>query len=356
MAKCLSCGKNIEAAAATRVSRRFHKDGKSSICSVCQQERFKALEKESCNSIIAIYMMCAVMDFPFWLKQASNASMSNAENIWSAYYKAVMADEKLCKDHGEMLSFKDGDASYKGVKNLADGGELKTSKDIAALEKARERWGIKYISDSADGSETTRRYTDEELTELENFYREQAAEFKGGISPRIKNAIREICICRLEWKRCTGRGDSQSAKRYSDMIKDIMAREGMRAGDAKPLESVRIDSIIDHLEKKGAVKDGKIVGKKELIKILAKDHPKYNTSLDIVDAMMMAIVNTMRKNNGMAEVERLPIAAQVKDVFGELLTAPSALEKHAMSKMGMVKPIREAERSGSANAEHDVEA
>lgn len=344
--KCMSCGKEITAAQAIRVSKRFRHNGKFPVCPKCQTERFDSLNSEIKNPAIALYVMCAMLDFPFWIAVASDAVKQKEKNTWNYYYDAVSKDEKLSMDHGETISFADGEASFKGVLNLASGGKVQSAKNIDALEKAREKWGIRYIGDSEDGTEQTRSYTDDELCELENFYKEQAAEFKGGLTPRIKNAIREICICRLEWKRCTGRGDSQSAKRYSDMIKDIMAREGMRAGDAKPLEAMRIDSIIDHLEKKGAVKDGKIVGKKELIKILAKDHPKYNTSLDIVDAMMMAIVNTMRKNNGFAEVERLPLAAQVKDVFGELLTAPSSIEKQAMAKMGMVKTQREKEQQG----------
>lgn len=344
--KCMSCGKEIREAQAVRVSKRFRHNGKLPVCPKCQTERFDSLNAETKNPAIALYMMCAMLDFPFWISIASESVKQTEQNIWNYYHEAVLKDEKLSVDHGEMLSFADGEASFKGVLNLVSSGKVQSAKSIDALEKAREKWGIRYIGDSTDGTEQTKEYTNDELCELENFYKEQAAEFKGGLTPRIKNAIREICICRLEWKRCMGRGDSQSAKRYSDMIKDIMAREGIRAGDAKPLEAMRIDSIIDHLEKKGAVKDGKIVGKNELIKILAKDHPKYSTSLDIVDAMMMAIVNTMRKNNGLAEVERLPLAAQVKDVFGELLTAPSALEKHAMAKMGMVKPQREREHEG----------
>lgn len=203
-------------------------------------------------------------------------------------------------------------------------------------EKMRKKWGYRF---DADGN--SRDFTDVEYRELENYYEIQAADYNNAITSRQEGGVIEVCTLRLEQKRCIAAGDSAGAKRYNDMINSVMSRESMKAGDIKSLEATRIDSLIMNLEKKGAIKDHRIVGKPELIEILAKDHPQYHTSSDVVDAIIMAIVNTMRKNNGESELSSLPISAQIEDVFGELLAIPTEKERQAMSDTGVIPPKRE---------------
>ena len=205
----------------------------------------------------------------------------------------------------------------------------------------RDKWGSRL---DADGKRTA--YSDEDLLELERLYKNQAAEYSA-MTPRQKSGVIEICIMRLEMFRCMAVGDSAGAKRYSDMIKSVMDREAMKAGDVKQLEATRIDSLIVNLENKGAIKDGKIVGKEELARILLNDHPKYHTSRDAVDAMLFAIINTMKRNNGEAELTTLPLSAQVEDVFGELQKKPTERELKAMAETGIVPPKRDVPTQGA---------
>lgn len=225
-------------------------------------------------------------------------------------------------------------------KSEAEKAEEREQREVERLnqwrEEMRQKWGSRYDSDG-----NPRDYSDAELKELENFYNAMYAEYSEGITTRQKNGIIEISGYRLELKRCIAEGDSAGAKRYSDMINSAMTREAMKAGDVKALEVTRIDSLIVNLEKKGAIKNHKIVGKAELIDILAKDHPQYKTSKDVVDSMMFRIINTMRRNNGESELDKLPISAQVEDAFGELLTMPSHKERQAMAETGVVTPQRE---------------
>lgn len=200
----------------------------------------------------------------------------------------------------------------------------------------RKKWGSRF---DADGN--SRDYTDAEYRELESYYEIQSAEFNDAITARQEGGVIEVCELRLELKRCIAANDSAGAKRYSDMINSVMSREAMKAGDVKSLEATRIDMLILNLEKKGAIKNHKIVGKDELIELLAKDHPQYHTSRDVVDSIIMAIVNTMKKNNGESELISLPLSAQVDDVFGELLAEPSKNERNAMSQIGVVPPLRD---------------
>ena len=96
-----------------------------------------------------------------------------------------------------------------------------------------------------------------------------------------------------------------------------------------------------YLESIGAMHNGYLVGYDELVKILGNQHGNYNTSLDVVDTIMMCIINTMRKNMGEAELTRLPVSAQVSDPKGELLSETSAEEKKILEGLGMKPPERE---------------
>lgn len=211
---------------------------------------------------------------------------------------------------------------------------------IAWREEMRSKWGYRYDSDG-----NTRDYSDAEFRELESYYDAYAAEYNNAITTRQKDGIIQVSYCRLEMKRCIAIGDSQGAKRYSDMINSAMTREAMKAGDVKALENTRIDSLIVNLENKGAIKNGVIVGKKELIDILAEDHPKFHTSTGVVDAILLKIINTLRKNNGESELGTLPYAAQIEDVFDELLSEPTKKEKEALAETGVVIPKREGEET-----------
>ena len=216
----------------------------------------------------------------------------------------------------------------------------KSERDKAQLEKWREEMRFKWGSRTdADGNRTD--YTDADLKELERMYKYYAAEYGDSMTLRQKDGIAQACTLRLEMNRCIAAGDSAGAKRYSDMINSVMSREAMKAGDVRQLEQTRIDSLIVNLENRGAIKRGKIVGRDELAEILLKDHPQYHTSMDVVEAMLFAIINTMKRNNAEPELTELPLSAQVEDVFGELLSKPTERELKAMAETGVVPPTRE---------------
>lgn len=322
---CIACGSPLTNKNMKGVSKKRYKSGALPYCLDCQQKRYNEIKDYVESELIALYITCIVFDTPFYMeigkKMFEDEDLTNA---WITYLGLVRDEKKNRTNDGDFCCFDDGETEME---------------DVFAEENSQtdreNKWGMFF-----DESGEEKRYSQRELQELESIYREQAAEYKGAITPRVDMSLREICICRLEWKKCVGMGDTQGAKRYMDMIKDAMTREGMRATDSKPLEAMRIDSIIDNLEKKGFVENGKIVGKRKLLDLLAKDHPKYHNSLDVVDAMMMQIINTMRKNNGESELTELPIDAQISDVFGELLTTPSSQEKKNLEDTGVVIPRR----------------
>ncbi|MEG2519595.1 MAG: hypothetical protein RSB65_08100, partial [Oscillospiraceae bacterium] len=181
------------------------------------------------------------------------------------------------------------------------------------LRELRKLWGKDYSAKGDESDESDELFT---LEKIENSFNILANEYTGALTPRLTMNLRDIAVLRFRRDEAVARGDGMEGKRYGEMIDKIMTAEGLKAGDAKPVENVRVDAIILALENRGAAKNGQLISKPELIKLLKRDKGKYNTSLDVVDAMMMSIINTMRTNNGDEKLDFLPISAQIQDSLG----------------------------------------
>lgn len=334
---CPVCGKEYTPKTQFGASANWSIDGKDIFCLSCQERKFNQILADTDDEFITLYFCCLFFNRPWnaeTSRELANDDKPGGEPHWMRYLRS-MKEKGLLNSGRKYYDFRDQDTSL-------DPRLIHSIAGSNVYEKKAEgsgRWGSKFTEDGQ-----TIPYTESEKKELDRMYEEQAAEYRGGaMTQRVDMAIREICICRLEWKKCVGAGDANGAKKYSDMIKDAMAREGLRATDSKPAENMRVDSLIDRLEKKGALQNGTIVGKKRLLDILAEDHPQYKTSLDVVDAMMMAIVNTARRNNGQSDLEELPMTAQISDDFDELMKQPTEDEKKVMTEIGIGRPRREGE-------------
>ena len=191
----------------------------------------------------------------------------------------------------------------------------------------KERWSRKW------GSE----YSDADCEILDRTYEMLSAEYRGAITSRLELALSDISVFRLKRDKAIETGDSAVAKRYQEMIDKVMASEAMKAGDTKPVEALRPDALIDRLEKKGVT----LYSQQEVVRYINGDKGAYNTSLDVVDLMMLLIENTMRANAGEAELAELPKSLQVEDRFNELQTKPTRSEIKAMRDLGEVPPMRE---------------
>lgn len=335
---CPVCGRPYTVKTRFGASDMWSAEGKDIFCLDCQERKFNQILADTGDEFLSLYFCCLFFNRPWDAVVAKDVmgsvGVDAQEPHWTLYMKKMKEAGRL-NSARKYYDFRDQETSFDPrLVNVISGSEMYERKAFGST-----RWGSKFTDEGA-----TVPYSDNEIRELDRMYDEQAAEYKGGaMTARVDMAIREICICRLEWKKCVGAGDASGAKKYSDMIKDAMAREGLRATDSKPIENLRVDSLIDRLEKKGALQNGTIVGRKRLLDILAEDHPKYRTSLDVVDAMMMAIVNTARRNNGQSDFDELPVTAQISDDFDELMKHPTDEEKRVMTEIGAGRPRREGE-------------
>jgi hypothetical protein len=181
--------------------------------------------------------------------------------------------------------------------------------------------------------------SDEDCRNADDRYMMMTANRSGGTIPAsvsmyLHDAIRYM----IERDKAT---DSMEAKRYQEMADKLMNSDFIKNWQSNKGEVIQVDRIVRYLEGIGAMHNGYLVGRDELAKVLAAQHGNYNTSLDVVDTIIMCIINTMRKNAGEAELTRLPLSAQVTDAKGELLSEMSKEEKKIMEGLGLKPPERE---------------
>ena len=210
--QCVSCGNELNRTNMKGVSKRKYKAGIHPICLQCQQKKYDETKRYTENRMLRIYMCCFAFDTPFypWIAEKLFAEGIDIADEWIQYLAKVHEFKKNKTSNGDFCAFEDGETSLDNIIQ-----EMKENDDE---EEASRKWGMIF-----DENGEEREYTEKELKELENIYKEQAAEYKGAITPRVDMSIREISICRLEWKKRVGMGDTQGAKRYMDMIKDAMA-------------------------------------------------------------------------------------------------------------------------------------
>ena len=118
--------------------------------------------------------------------------------------------------------------------------------------------------------------------------------------------------------------------------------ESMKASDEKPAEEMRVDAIVDALERRGAMTDGTLCDRETLLKWISDvTHIKYGHSLDIIDAVMLVAENARRRTDGERVLTEVPDYLQVPDVWGELERGMTEQEKGVMKELGKLPPRRE---------------
>jgi hypothetical protein len=257
---------------------------------------------------------------------------ANQNGVWYEYVKKLQRGQAA--NSSEIERWADGVTDIKD----AFGGEfpvLPITGDVLVAnmhEMAdRDRWDIEW------GNE----WSDDDCRNMDDRYVMLTANRSGGTIPGSVSMYLHDAIKNMVLRDKAMKNDAMEAKRYQEMVDKLMNSDYMKSWQANKGESIQIDRVVRYLENMGAMQNGYLLGYDELVKVLGAQHGNYNTSLDIVDSMMLCIINTMRKNMGEAELTKLPVSAQVHDEKGELLAEVSKEEKKILEGLGMKPPERE---------------
>lgn len=328
--QCASCGQPITEQNGVYQPKAMYMSGYHPVCLNCQQKYFAAIAKETSRTY-AVFYACVAYNVPYKPSVLEDMA-ANQNGVWYEYIK------KLQRAYGKEGEYFTPETWQDGIMDIKDafGGEFPTlpiTGDVMVANMSempeRERWNIEWGE----------KMSDEDCRNADDRFMMMTAHRSGGTIPAsVSMYLRDAIRYMIQRDKSS---DSMEAKRYQEMADKIMNSDSVKNWQANKGETIQVDKVVRYLESIGAMENGYLIGYDELVKVLSAQHGNYNTSLDVVDCMMMCIINTMRKNNGDSELSKLPLSAQVTDFKGELLAEISPEEKKILEGLGMKPPERE---------------
>lgn len=300
--------------------------GPQPFCISCQDKIYNHLAK-SIGYKIALFICCAQFNVPYVPGVLEDSKrFAQAKGAWGGYITALRA-KKYDKRAGGQASFLDGITDF----NTAFGGELPTlcvSDDMledADYTKGRAEQTRQWGPGPDDAPYTQRDYdtldaTYDALT-TDRPYRSEQCDL----------VIQDICRWTVERDRCMAHRDYDNAKKIDAMIDKAKESEQLRKRDSLPQDSVRIDDIIQAIERAGIP----MMDYDELCETLANKafHAQYPYTRDAADQMLLLIRNATAWNEGMPQVNRLPDEFAVQDPLGEFAEEPDEVEKKVYKEL-----------------------
>lgn len=300
-----------------------------------QQERYDAIARATSDSL-ALFYCCIEFDRPFDMLAVPKEP--DVGEKWVAYLDNLRL-KKLDVRRGEPLGFLDGltditrifgEGLTAGEFTKAVGNEKSARNRKVGTAQQRKNWG----ENSAKNP-----YTSEDYDELDRIYEALASDLMtaGGVSVKQEFILRDCAKMTLDRDKMRAIGQYDKAAKLNKMVQDNLSSEGLRKRDAKPIDDLRIDGIVDRLEKAGLLKNGKQCSPDEMFEILFHRRPKYSYTKDAAEQILLYMANTTRVNDGLSELPTLPPDMRLRDDLGEFAEEPDEQEKESYKELGIVK-------------------
>lgn len=300
-----------------------------------QQERYDAIARATSDSL-ALFYCCIAFDCPFDMLAVPKEP--DVGEKWIAYLDNLRL-KKLDTRRGEPLGFLDGltditkifgEGLSAGEFTKAVGNEKSARNRKVGTAQQRKNWG----ENSAKNP-----YTSEDYDELDRIYEALSSDLMaaGGVSVKQEFILRDCAKMTLDRDKMRAIGQYDKAAKLNKMVQDNLSSEGLRKRDAKPIDDLRIDGIVDRLEKAGLLKNGKQCSPDEMFEILFHRRPKYSYTKDAAEQILLYMANTTRVNDGLSELPTLPPDMRLRDDLGEFAEEPDEQEKETYKELGIVK-------------------
>lgn len=293
---------------------------------VKQEQRVQQFATVAGNTM-AIYYGCIAFDVPYFAKAVPVV----AARPWTVYIDNLRKDGK--GQEKAMLGFLDGETDIEAVFANTEAARTAAKHEQGTRGKGpagpRKIWGT--------GSEDCP-YTNEDYDRLEEIYERFASRLKstGGPDPQQEHILRLCTKMSLDQEKYLEKGQIEKAQKLNKMIQDNLSSENLRKKDEKPVDDIKIDAIIDRMEKAGIMENGEFCQPDVMFERIFGHAPKYAYTKDAAEQMLLAIINTTRMNDGYAELGILPDNARITDNIGEFAEEPNAVEKESYDKLGLV--------------------
>lgn len=340
MAHCANCGVVLNTETGVLATPDWYRETRfAHYCKECQRAQFEDYV-DHVGVDMAFYLCCAAYNLPF-VPEAVPSRRNVDGEAWGMYLENLKMLDQDVTDAGEPAAFSDGMTDLSVIFDgmvprfpafaggLTAGG---VAEKLEGTRAQRKNWGLTYVT--------------AEYKELDRLYGIQSGAYKaGGIDSELEYNLQEICKLQLLYSRQLAGGGIKLAKETYNVISKMRADQ-----KKKEAEAPKIDTVITALERHGMAKDGKLLSYNELLPILQADHAHYPMSHDMLDYILLAMVNTIRGNEGAGELAEVPASLQVDAMFGELEPELTEDERKRAEEMGL-PPLRRERRSSEPNME-----
>lgn len=309
-----------------------------------QQVQYERMEEAIGSETLALFCCCAAWNVPYVEKHIPR---DKTKSMWLDY-KRNLRLKRLDKKgfaYGETDAkrlFGDGVEAEEVPKIVQQEQKHHPQPTKTGTKRQIETWGLGAPEDP---------FTKEDYDRLDDLFKTYSARVMsaGGMDVQQEDTLQQVSIMRLKRDKLILAGDKDStatAKQLDAMIKENLSAEQLRKADAKPIEDVRVDSIIDALEKWGAVESGKILSFPELTEFLLKQLGRlggtpahqYTQTLDAADYELLFIQNCMAQNEDLPRWMELPDNMRFsEEVAHEFTPEPTSDEQRAYEGIGIVR-------------------
>lgn len=246
---------------------------------------------------VAAFIMCAWLDLPYDPEITASG--------WDGYLKKT-------KQKGQDKHFRDGETDIRAA--LEEG--------LADVDRWQREWGV--------GDEDNA-YSPADYRRLDEIFKTLAARLQGsgGYDAQQEFTLRNCSHMALLREKCIRKGDKESVSKAKDldkMIADNLAAENLRKRDEKPVQTARLDGIVEAAYKKYGI--GISCTKDQVIEAIVKwlnERKRYDCSQDAAEQAIMAILNCTRMNSDLPILSELPTDAVLDRYSGEFNNTPEQI-------------------------------
>lgn len=324
--KCHRCA---EALTSSNGWRRDPKLGPGFVpyCIKCQQAHYQVLVS-TLGYKLSMFVTAATYNVPY-LPEYFEEAKKYAKNrgTWGGYV-AVLKSHKIYTEDS-CAGFKDGVSDIKqafsGILDTIEvDDEMRNHDDYKNSKVEQEKfWGT---------GPAEHPYTQSDYDTLDKTYDALTTD-RPYRNAQSELAIQKICKWTLDQERCMNAKEYSDAQKIGQLIKNEMESEQLRKKDELPDDIVRIDDMVQAIERAGL----HMMDYDELCKELANKsfHATYPYTRDAADQMLLKIRNATAWNEGQPEVPRLDDKFAIEDNLQEFAEEQTEEDKAIYRDLGL---------------------
>lgn len=329
---CVSCGEEM-----TDENSR----SSAAYCIDCESRYFKKIE-ETNGTHFALFAACMAFNVPCEPLIVPKDFADEKEDKWQTYLALLFENDKFEKN-GKPRTFFDGVTNIRMIfgRELDQtdfakyvGWEQSRIATLIGTPDQRERWGTEPLWRDIP-------MTREIYDELDRQYEIRLASYRGmTITPAMDDVLVKVARFNVVMNSLMSKGKTKEIGDIQKIVDSLLASEQMRKKDEKPVEALRMDALVDAMEKMGLMENGQFLTYDETVEALRDNFiksKKYDYSLDVADQTILAVLNTMRANADMPQIFDLNDDEMVDDEYGEFEAEETEKEKAAKKYAGLTK-------------------